>query len=464
MSQTGFKVALPSLIEIVPIEHPVSAQLSVPGSKSITNRALILAALADGETVLQGALWSEDTQVMVASLQELGFMVNVQNDLTEPSNRTITIYGKGGTVPRGGTTDQPLELYVGNAGTAARFLTAFVCLGQGVYRLSGLPRMHERPQAALFEALRTLGYRLDSVNNKLPVTIQGAGRQTGSCKVSIDESSQFASALLLCAAQGGWHVDILGDNAEESPYVVLTEKLLTAFPRSGGTVPIEADASSASYFWAADFLSRLSIDSSSAQSGTSARSSGSARTGISIQHWPQSGWQIDERFPAIITGVSVSFTADENRLRFRNPTLSRQTDLGDSIMTAMILAPFASAPVHFTDLGRLRLQECERVSAMRTELNKCGAQVVEQGDTLIISPSACHGAEVETYDDHRLAMCFAILALKIPGIYLRNPACVKKTFPNFFQKLAALPPHGLGALIRSPRSSAALPPSELFAE
>ena len=154
-------MALPDLIEIVPLTAPVRAEITVPGSKSITNRALILAALADGETILKGALWSEDTQIMVECLQELGFMVNVDPDLNETCNRTITVYGNGGAVPRGGTEVQPLDLFVGNAGTAARFLAPFLCLGGGVYRLQGVPRMHERPQAALFSALRELGYRVE---------------------------------------------------------------------------------------------------------------------------------------------------------------------------------------------------------------------------------------------------------------------------------------------------------------
>ena len=154
---------------------PVRAEITVPGSKSITNRALILAALADGETILKGALWSEDTQIMVECLQELGFMVNVEPDPAEICNRTITVYGNGGAVPPGGTEAQPLDLFVGNAGTAARFLAPFLCLGSGVYRLRGVPRMHERPQAALFSALRELGYRVESEkgNDKLPVKIFG---------------------------------------------------------------------------------------------------------------------------------------------------------------------------------------------------------------------------------------------------------------------------------------------------
>ena len=143
---------LPDLIEIVPLDKPVKAEITVPGSKSITNRALILAALADGVVTLKGALWSEDTEFMFACLEKLGFEVNKQNDTDEPCNRTITVKGLGGKIPNSGTAEKPLELFVGNAGTAARFLSAFVCLGNGVYRLSGVPRMHERPQAALFQA------------------------------------------------------------------------------------------------------------------------------------------------------------------------------------------------------------------------------------------------------------------------------------------------------------------------
>jgi len=230
----------------------------VPGSKSITNRALVLAALADGETALQGALWSEDTQVMVECLQELGFMVNVEPDPNETCNRTITVYGLGGKVPRGGTVEQPLELFVGNAGTAARFLAAMVCLGEGVYRLHGVLRMHERPQAALFVALRQLGYRIDSANEKLPALIHGAGPKPGAkCTVSIEESSQFASALLLGAKIGGWEISITGENAEESPYVAMTSELVKSFPFRGGKFQIEPDASSGSFFWGAGWLAMV---------------------------------------------------------------------------------------------------------------------------------------------------------------------------------------------------------------
>jgi 3-phosphoshikimate 1-carboxyvinyltransferase len=143
--------------------------------------------------------------------------------------------------------------------------------------------------------------------------------------------------------------------------------------------------------------------------------------------------------------------------------LSRKRHLGDSIMAAIVIAPFSEESTKFTDLGRLRVQESERVVGLRTELTKCGAKVIEEGDTLTVFPSELHGAEIETYDDHRMAMCFAVVGIKVPGIKIRNPSCVKKTFPNFFQKLATAPPHGLGATILDARSGRALSGDQLFA-
>ncbi|MGN6644219.1 MAG: hypothetical protein ACTHKU_14600, partial [Verrucomicrobiota bacterium] len=341
-------------------------------------------------------------------------------------------------------------------------------------------------------------------NDKLPVRIGKAesGNSIGglrrSCTVSIAQSSQFASALLLCAKVGAWQVQVVGENAEESPYVVMTSKLIEAFPHRGGTFQIEPDASSGSYFWAAGWLlpdpilDRADADDARIQEilASSAKNvelrsrletilQGSAsyylwwqqmpeaisqfdqaagdwlkefrnsHTCVVVNHWPQSKWQIDSEFPNKCCGQMQ---------------VSRKTDLGDSIMTSVVMAPFEQFSVTFTDLGRLRVQECERVVALRTELTKCGANVIEDGDTLTVYPSKLHGAEIETYNDHRMAMCFAILGLKVPGIKIKNPACVKKTFPNFFQKLAAKPPHGLGATILDTTMGRALTHEELFAD
>jgi 3-phosphoshikimate 1-carboxyvinyltransferase len=179
---------------------------------------------------------------------------------------------------------------------------------------------------------------------------------------------------------------------------------------------------------------------------------------LAVKNWPKSGWQIDAEFPSFIPLPEK---------------ISREGQLGDSIMTSIVLAADLwgglglerrEKGIHFTDLGRLRVQECERVVALRTELTKCGANVVEQGDTLVVYQTKLHGAEIETYNDHRMAMCFAILGLKVPGIKIQNSACVKKTFPNFFQKLAAPPPKGLGVEIRDGRTGRKLAMDELFAD
>jgi 3-phosphoshikimate 1-carboxyvinyltransferase len=420
---------LPDLIEIVPSPKPFCARVTAPGSKSVTNRALVLAALASGPVELRGALWSEDTQIMTDALRLLGFEVSVSQDPREPCNRTIQVRGLGGAIPRAGGGAEPFPIYVGNAGTAARFLSALLCLGSGTYRLNGTSRMRERPQLALFTALRELGYQVDSPNDRLPAVIHGAGPKAGECAVSIQESSQFASALHLAGRLGGWRVRSVGENAEESPYVQMTLQMIAGFPHDGGVFEIEPDCSSGSYFWAAGALSEA----------------GSVR----VAGWPVSNWQIDQQFPKFFPSP---------------PVVSRLRDLGDSIMTAIAVAPFSGRALRFTDLGRLRAQECERVVALRTELAKCGVFVEEVGDTLTVYPSRPRGAEIETYQDHRMAMCFAVLGLRVPGIRLRDPGCVRKTFPNFFQKLAAPEPDGLGAVIIEPRSGRKLDLPELFAE
>jgi 3-phosphoshikimate 1-carboxyvinyltransferase len=224
----------------------------------------------------------------------------------------------------------------------------------------------------------------------------------------VEESSQFASALILSQRIGGWDIAVTGANDDELPYVAMTRTLVDAFPWHGGTYQIEPDASGASYFWGAHWLLR--------DGGGSVR----------VAAVPTSGMQADQHFLDLV--VDRPWQAE----------FSRRTDLADSIMTAIVLAPFGERPTRFTDLGRLRVQECERVAALRTELQKCGARVEEIGDTLTIDPGPLHGGEIETYNDHRVAMCFAMLALSVPGMRLRDPACVRKTFPNFFVKLAEL--------------------------
>lgn len=417
-------MTLPPTIEIVPPAAPLRAHMTVPGSKSETNRALILAAQAPGPITLRGALWSDDTQVMVEALRALGMAVTVEDDPAEPSNCTIEVTG-GGSLGPGGPPQAPLDLYVGNAGTAARFLTALVALGQGAYRIHGTARMHERPQSALFDALRQLGYEVDTPGDHLPAIVHGAGPRPGRCTVSIAESSQFASALLLSSRQGGWEIEVTDANADESPYVSMTEQMLGVFPESG-EYAIEGDTSSGSYFVGANLAARLRGDE--------------VERPVEVANWPSSGWQFDERFARYCDDVHAGRAPE---------VVSRTTDLGDSIMTAIVLAPLFDRPTRFVDLARLRVQECDRVEALYEGLTRCGARIEMLGDDLLVHPSreALHGATIETYEDHRVAMCFGMLGLFVPGMVIRNPSCVSKTFPDFWAKLAAPMPDGLGATL-----------------
>ena len=281
------------------------------------------------------------------------------------------------------------------------------------------------------------------------------------CTVSIEESSQFASALLLSAKMGGWQIKVTGESAEEAPYVTMTSKMIEVFPHQGGKFQIEPDASSGSYFFGAGWMLAKSefgkaLTKLAHDPAPPGESSGLLyeKSQIHVLNWPTSGWQLDADFTVFVQGETATHPA----------VISRSHDLADALMTAIVTAPFGRRTIRFTDLGRLRVQECERVIALRTELTKCGTKVVEEGDTLTVYPSQLHGAEIETYNDHRMAMCFAILGLKVPGIRIKNPACVKKTFPNFFQKLAAPPPKGLGATIRDAKTGRALAHDELFAD
>jgi len=483
---------LPDLIEVRPLFRPVEARVVVPGSKSVTNRALILSALANGETTLVGALWSDDTIVLVECLQKLGFDLVVSEDKVEKCNRTIRIKGKGGYIPAGGTKESPLELYVGNAGTAARFLTAMLAMGEGgVYRLIGTTRMNERPQAGLFNALRELGYKIESSNDRLPALIYGGGKKSGKCEVDISESSQFASALLMCAKIAGWDVIIKGHNPEEAPYVKMTQEMISVFPSNGGEFAIEADASSGSYFIAAGVLKKpyglddvyFSLHDYGRYKPFGDSPEYPLDLSVRVVNWPKSGWQIDQAFEPIYRDFAgfiigggdvtemdmVGWLGDEwrhsEKIINQSPLVySRKTDLGDSIMTLIVLSPLATLPVWFIDLEQLRLQECERVKALKTELEKCGAKIKEEGNSLKILPSRLHGAEIETYDDHRMAMAFTVLGLKIPGIRIKNPKCVKKTFPTFYQKLASPPPVGLGAIFLNAKTGDEIRFVDLFAD
>jgi 3-phosphoshikimate 1-carboxyvinyltransferase len=391
---------LPDPYPIEPLTKPPNCTITVPGSKSITNRALILAALAKGKCTLRGALWADDTQVMVDSLNKLGIKTTPSKP-DENSNCDIEVEGQGGEIPA-----KKAELYVGNAGTAARFLTALVCLGHGEYRISGDPRMNERPMKDLFEALKSVGVEIDSPNDRLPATIRSKGLRGGVVTVNLTDSSQFASALMLIRKCAELQINFPKWEIEQG-YLTMTEEMTSsAFPTD---YSIEPDYSSASYFWGAGFLKQGKVE---------------------VEGWENKKLhlQIDGEFP--------KFLPPPERI-------SRRANLGDSIMTLAICALFAKQPMRIVDAARMRLQETDRIKAMVTELRRVGGEdvVEETSDGFIVRPKPpqlLRPADIETYNDHRMAMCFSVLGLKVPGIRIKNPQCVSKTFPNFFDKLEQL--------------------------
>jgi 3-phosphoshikimate 1-carboxyvinyltransferase len=395
---------LPDILEIQPLTKRPNCTITVPGSKSITNRALILAALSDGRCTLHGALWADDTQVMVDSLQKLGFEVTVEPDPVEECNRTITVVGHGGQIP-----SKKAELYVGNAGTAARFLTALVCLGHGEYRIDGDARMRERPMRDLFDALHQLGIEVQAGRDRLPAVLRAKGLKGGKVTVSAKQSSQFASALLLIVDKAQFKLQ-LAEPDEPYSYVDMTCRMTETFHRD---YLIEPDLSSASYFVASGWITGGQVE---------------------VAGWPKESVQIDGRFQKFLPDLRRTATA-------RPTEVSRMRDLGDSVMTLAICALFGTQSLQIVDAARLRLQETDRIKAMVTELRRVGAKAEENEDGLTVWPVE-HGllrrADIETYNDHRMAMCFSVLGLKVPGIRIKNPACVSKTFPNFFDKLEQL--------------------------
>jgi 3-phosphoshikimate 1-carboxyvinyltransferase len=399
---------LPEILEIQPLTKPPNCTITVPGSKSITNRALILAALSTGKRTLRRALWADDTQVMVNALKELGFKV-IHSEPDADSNCTIEIEGHGGKIPA-----KKAELYVGNAGTAARFLTAFVSLGHGEYTIRGDARMNERPMKDLFDALGTLDAKIESTGDHLPATIRTSGLSGREIVISSETSSQFASALLLILKHvPGLRVTILRA-PEAHGYVAMTERLLIDFDFTSphADYSVEPDTSSGSYFVAVDFLFSK------------------AGGRVEVLDWPNYAYpwlQVDSQFPQFLPPPMEP--------------VSRAIHLGDSVMTLAICTLFGRNELVIKDAARMRLQETDRIKAMVTELRRVGAKSEEHVDGFTVWPAGegqLHGADIETYNDHRIAMCFAVLGLKVPGIRIKNPGCVSKTFPNFFDKLEQL--------------------------
>ncbi|MFT8718943.1 3-phosphoshikimate 1-carboxyvinyltransferase [Acetobacter sp.] len=406
-------------LRIVPPSGPLNGYVELPGSKSITNRALLLAALSEGVSHLTGALKSDDTLYMAAALRLLGVGIE------EPTATSFVVTGSG----RLAVSSEPL--FLGNAGTAVRFLTAVAPYVPGEVVLNGDQHMQKRPIAPLVTALSSLGVEISAPTGCPPVTVQGKGHLSGG-RVTIDAglSSQYVSAVLMAAGRADAPVDVVlqGSGLDARGYVDLTVAAMKAFggnveqdgPMSWRVLPapyratdfrIEPDASAATYLWAAAVLTGGKIDIGLAPE---AFSQPDAKAYEMIAQFPH--------MPAQIDGSQMQ----------------------DAVPTLAVLAAFNATPVRFVGIHNLRVKECDRISAVSTELNRIRAGLArEEGDDLIVNgdPSLVGQSlptRIETYSDHRIAMAFALAGLKISGITILNPACVGKTYPGYWDALRSL--------------------------
>lgn len=429
-------VSVPDQLEIIPLQRPVDAAVTVPGSKSITNRALVLAALTypDEGCVLHGALRSEDTEVMIDSLLRLGFIVNC-----DWANSTLFVHRE----PSPTRIPAPqAELFVSNSGTSMRFLTAMVSLGHGQYRIDGTPRMRERPVDDLLGALRQLGVtaRSEMGNGCPPVVIKAQGLRGGDVHVRGEISSQFLSALLMVAPFAQAPVQIYVDGPLVSrPYVEMTVEMMRGWglkverplehvyrvPGGGGYeisgYHIEPDATAASYFFAAAAI-------------TGGR--------ITVLGFPEESLQGDLQFADYMETMGCRVEHCTSGITVHGRPLRGvdvdMNDISDTVMTLAAVACFAEGPTTIRNVAHIRHKETDRLAALAAELRRVGAEVEEFSDGLKITPRPLHGAEIETYNDHRMAMSMALIGLRVPGIVIKNPACVAKTYPDFFDDLEKL--------------------------
>ena len=422
------------MIEIQPVRR-VDASVTVPGSKSLTQRALIAAALAEGESTLIGPLDSEDTAYTIGALRAMGINIDDQGP-------DWHVHGSGGRIT---APDEPI--YLGNNGTATRFLTSVAALGQGTFRITGSERMGQRPIAPLIEALQGWGVDIvsDAGNGCPPLTIEARGLEGGRTVLPEGKSSQYLSSLLLVAPYARNQAELTVKGAVFSrPYVEMTLSVMHSFGITceatptldffripgggyrGRTYRIEGDASGASYFWAA-----------------------AAVTGgrVTVENVPVPSLQGDAQLVPLLARMGCEVEMTGGGLTVRGPERLEpvEVDMGDMpdvAPTLAVVAAFAEGTTVIDNIGHLRIKECDRLAAMVTELSRMGAEVEEEPERMIIHGRAgganLHGAEIQTYNDHRIAMCFAVAGLRVAGVRILDEGCVVKSFPDFWRRFALL--------------------------
>lgn len=418
----------------VPVaRRPIDAVARVPGSKSITNRALLLAALADGISQLDGVLFSDDSHWFMEGLRRLGVAVDADEAAAQ-----VRVHGVGGGPP-----STQAELWVELAGTAARFLLAYAALGQGHYLIDGNARMRQRPMADLIATLNDLGAYCHSLGDHggLPIALEACGLRGGAARLAADKTSQFLSALLMVAPYAERDVDLmLSAPLAATPYIDITTAMMADFGarvtrqgyerfqvRAGQRYhardyQIEPDASNASYFFAA-----------AAATGGRVRVAGLTRASI----------QGDIAFLDVLAQMGCSVSAGDGWVEVCGPAQLRGVDadmskLPDMAITLAALAPFADRPTNIRNVELIRHHETDRIAALALELRKLGVEVDERRDGLTIAPGWRQPALIDSHHDHRMAMGFAVAGLKIDGLRIGGAEAVAKTFPDFFERFGAL--------------------------
>ena len=427
----------------LPAARRATGSVRLPGSKSISNRLLLLGAVASGTTELVGLLEADDTRVMIDALRQLGVVIESPRvpEFTDAGSdvHALTVHGTGGTFPV-----KQADLFLGNAGTAFRPLTAALALAGGEYRLHGVPRMHERPIRDLVDSLRAIGARIDYEANEgyPPLRLHPSTIAMGTTvRVRGDVSSQFLTALLLALPlAGGGRIEVEGELISQ-PYIAITLKVMRRFgleirqedwrrfdvPAGPYTAPgrlsVEGDASAASYFLAAGAIG-----------------SGPVR----VQGVGSESTQGDVRFVEVLErmGATVTVTGDAITCAGRTPLRPLDMDLNhipDAAMTAAVMALVADGPSTLRNIASWRVKETDRLLAMATELRKLGAEVDEGADYLRITPGELRpNVAIDTYDDHRMAMSFSLVALAGVPVRINDPECVAKTFPGYFDAFRSI--------------------------
>ncbi len=420
---------------IIKNKNKINKTISLPGSKSLTNRALLIAALAEGRTNLQAALIAEDSQVMIEALRELGIKIEIEHD-------NFRVHGLGGKIP---SSKASLDLKL--SGTSIRFLTAMLTIANGEYTLSGTKRMHERPIEDLIKSLRMLDVDISSQhdNGCPPVMIKANGLKGGQTIIDGGSSSQYLSALLMISPYAKEKIEIsLSGELQSKPFIDMTIKIMADFgvnvqrdiynkfiiePQTykARTYAIETDAMAAGYFWAAAAI-------------TGGR--------IKTNNIGNNSKQGDRRFADVLAEMGCTVNWTDNSCEVIAPQdgiLKGGTfdlnDMSDQAQTLAIVALFANSKVRIENIWNLRIKETDRLTALYTELSKFGVTVIEEKDAIEIYPLKdlnVKNIAIDTYDDHRMAMAFALAGLRLENITINKPSCVQKTFPKFFEVLAKL--------------------------